>query len=93
MTSEPQRHELDLGFTKTIKETTIIVKIKIKEKKEEEKRRKKKRNKKPKNANSGGITNTQHTTNTQWSQDDAMVDEEIDGAVEAARTANISQGY
>jgi hypothetical protein len=30
MTSEPQRHELDLGFTKTIKETTIIVKIKIK---------------------------------------------------------------
>ena len=84
MTSEPQRHELDLGFTKTIKETTIIVKIKIKEKK---------RNKKPKNANSGGITNTQHTTNTQWSQDDAMVDEEIDDAVEAARTANPSQGY
>ena len=84
MTSEPQRHELDLGFTKTIKETTIIVKIKIKEKK---------RNKKPKNANSGGNTNTQHTTNTQWSQDDAMVDEEIDGAVEAARTANLSQGY
>ena len=86
MTSEPQRHELDLGFTKTIKETTIIVKNKNKKKE-------KKEEKKPKNANSGGTTNTQHTTNTQWSQDDAMFDEEIDDAVEEARTANPSQGY
>jgi hypothetical protein len=41
MTSEPQRHELDLGFTKTIKETTIIVKIKIKEKKGKKKKEQK----------------------------------------------------
>ena len=62
MTSEPQRHELDLGFTKTIKETTIIVKIKIKKiKKRKIKRKKRKKNPRTQTAGVSQTHNTQQT--------------------------------